>query len=97
MYSSGGTSFNGNTPLDINLGLLTLSNGGNGALSPGAYSAELDLTVAFTTPVGSVVPPDLLNLTIANGSTGVKLLLSGLPVESFTVGATTYSSPVVCR
>jgi hypothetical protein len=91
VYDSGGTSFNGNTALDINLGSLTLSNGGNGGLSPGSYSAELDLTVAFTTPVGSVVLLDLLNLTIDNGSNGFKLLLSGLPVESFTVGSTTYT------
>jgi hypothetical protein len=92
VYSSSGTSFGtANTPLGINLGSLTLSNGGNGGAAPGTYTAELDLTVTFTTPVGSLVLPDDLTLTLTNGSHGQDILLSGLPTGSFTVGGETYS------
>jgi len=96
VYSDANTSFGNptsqNTPLDINLGLLTLTNGSNGGLGMGSHTAVLTLTVTFTDPSGGVATlPDTITLTVDNGNGDTKVALTSSPVGSFFLGGETYS------
>jgi len=79
-----GNSFGiNNTPLTTLLATLTLANGGNGG-GDNTFTADMNLTVNFTTPGGSnfVTFIDGLQLTTATGGGGNKNLnvaFGGLP------------------
>ena len=89
----GGLPFAGTTPLTFNLGTLTLSNGGNGGLSPDTYTALLQITAAFTTPLGqNAIFDDTISLMVVNGSPEKKVAVSSVPgPKTFTTGGETYT------
>jgi len=95
VYDNANTSFGDpfpqNTPLDINLGSLTLNNGSQGGLGVGDHFGVLDLTVTFTTPVGVAAISDGIKLTIDNGNGGTKVAVTALPLGSFIVSGVTYT------
>ena len=94
VYSNANTSFASppSTPLDINLGLLTLTNGSNGGLGTGTHTAVLTLNVTFTDPSGGLATlPDTITLSIDNGNGDTKVALTSLPTGSFTLGGDTYT------
>lgn len=91
-----GTSFSGSTPHSFNLGSIVLSNSAN--QGDGTFTADLDLVLTFTTPVGTVNFADGLQLNAQPGGGqsghGDQLVLNfgGFPsAQSFTVGSETYT------
>jgi hypothetical protein len=91
-----GTSFSGSTPSSFNLGLITLRNFSN--QGNGVFTADLDLLLTFTTPVGATVSfADGLQLTAQPGNgdghgDSLELDFGGFPgPKSFTVGNETYT------
>jgi hypothetical protein len=88
---AGGATFSGDTTLTgVDLGSLTLTNGGNGG-NIKSGTAELDLTVTFTTPGGSTTIDDQLSLSIVNGANGMEVVVTGTPSNSFTFGTETFT------
>jgi len=92
-----GNSFGvNNTPLTTLLATLTLANGGNGG-GDNTFTADMDLTVNFTSPGGSnfVGFIDGLQLTTATGGGGNKnlnVIFGGLPApQTFSYNGFDYT------
>jgi hypothetical protein len=88
-----GAAFNGSTPESFDFGTITLNHPVNSGTS--TLTADLDLTVNFTTPNGQHVNfVDGLQLQTQNGNHPDTLVLNfmGFPgPQSFTVGGETYT------
>jgi hypothetical protein len=90
-----GAGFSGNTPSYFEFGQIDLHNTSNGG--NGLFTANLGLTVSFTTPSGNLVNfTDGFQLTANSGNGGTDslnlILDSPLPGDkTFTVGTDTYT------
>ena len=94
LYSAG-PSFNSSVPpsVDISLGSLTMTVMGNGGIGAGqAPTDNLLISVNFTTPTGIASFIDPLSLSIDNGSSGFRILLTGIPgPQTFTAVGVAYT------